>query len=219
MNGPEVLDLRGTVPGPEELASAAAHVREGGILSYPTETVYGFGGLCSPEAIARVRALKRRDEDRPLLVLLRGAQDAVSLVWTDAARELASLFWPGAVTLVLSDPEGAFPPGVRSPAGSVAVRVSPHPLVAGLLELVGEPMTSTSANVPGVAPARSGQEALEAARALGAGPELLVLEAGVLPDSGPSTIVDCTTSVPVVLRQGTVPVSRLRCALPEIHGR
>lgn len=219
MTGPEVLDLRGTVPGPEELAPAVAHVREGGVLAYPTETVYGFGGLCAPGAIARVRALKRREEDRPLLVLLRGVQDAGGLVWTDGARELASLFWPGALTLVLADPEGTFPTGVRSPGGSVAVRVSPHPLVAGLLELVGGPLTSTSANVPGSAPALSGREAFEAARALGAGGELLVLEAGVLPASGPSTIIDCTASVPVVLRQGTVPVSRLRCALPEIHER
>lgn len=216
MSRPAVLDVRGTVAGAEVLAPAAAHVKAGGIVAYPTETVYGFGGLCTPGAVARVRHLKRRDPDRPLLVLIRGAADAEGLAWTGDARELASLFWPGAVTLVLADPGGIFPDGVRSAAGAVAVRVSPHPLVETLLALVGAPLTSTSANAPGAAPARSGAEALGVARELGAGDELLVVDGGVLPPSGPSTIVDCTGPVPAVIREGSVPLSRLRCALPGI---
>ncbi len=163
-------------------------------------------------------ALKRRDADKPLLVLVRDADEVARLAWTAEARELAGIFWPGAVTLVLGDPLGIFPPGIRSPAGSVAVRVSPHPLVRALLERFEEPLTSTSANAPGTAPARSGEEALAAARALGAGAEMLVLDAGTLPGSGPSTIVDCTGARPVVVREGTVPLHRLRCALPDIHG-
>lgn len=216
MTGPSLLDLRGRVPDAEALAPVAAHVREGGIAAYPTETVYGFGGLCTPEAVARVRHLKRRDPDRPLLALIRSVADAEALAWTVEARELASLFWPGAVTLVLADPSGIFPDGVRSAAGAVAVRVSPHPLVGTLLELLGAPLTSTSANAPGAAPARSGAEALAVAEGLGAGEDLLVVETGTLPPSGPSTIVDCTGPVPTVIREGSVPVSRLRCALPGI---
>ena len=219
MTRPRVLDLRGSVPGAEELAPAAAHVAAGGILAYPTETVYGFGGLSTPEAVARVRHLKRRDEDRPLLVLARSMDDVAHLEWTDAARELASIFWPGAVTLVLGDPRGSFPPGIRSAVGAVAVRVSPHPVAASLLAQLPGPLTSTSANAPGKPPAADGTEALAAGVALGAGEELLVLDVGLLPPSGPSTIVDCTGTVPVVLREGTVPLHRLRCAVPEIHAR
>jgi len=144
--------------------------------------------------------------------------EVASLRWSEEARELARIFWPGAVTLVLADPAGIFPPGVRNSAGGVAVRVSPHPLVGVLLEELGAPLTSTSANAPGEPPARSGAEAARAAEALGAGQEMLVLDAGTLPASGPSTIVDCTGARPVVVREGSVPLQRLRCALPDIHG-
>jgi L-threonylcarbamoyladenylate synthase len=219
MRGPALLDLRGTVPAPSELAPAAEHLQGGGLLAYPTETVYGFGGLCTPGAVERLRNLKRRAEERPLLVLVRSADAAAGLEWSDDARELASIFWPGALTLVLADPGRIFPEGVRSSEGTVAVRVCPHPMVAALLELLPTPLTSTSANAPGEAPARSGEEALHAAVALGAGEEMLVMDGGQLPPSGPSTIVDCTGDSPVVIREGTVPLSRLRCALPAIHGR
>lgn len=219
MSAPAVVDLKGAALTPEELEPAAEHLRGGGIIAYPTETVYGFGGLCTRSAVERVRALKRRADDRPLLVLVRGAEDAAGLRWTEAARELAAIFWPGALTLVLADPDGVFPDGVRSAEGTVALRVSPHPLVAALLGRVRAPLTSTSANAPGEAPARSAEEALAVGMRLGAGDELLVVDGGRLPPSGPSTIVDCRGPTPVVVREGTVPLDRLRCALPAIHAR
>ena len=122
------------------------HLRQGRVLAYPTETVYGFGAVCTPEGVDGVRALKGRSEDKPLLVLLPKAEHAAGLAWTDEARELGEVFWPGAVTLVLSDPAGIFPAGIRSSAGTVAVRVSPHPLVRAILSRLDEPITSTSAN-------------------------------------------------------------------------
>ncbi len=218
-SGPVLLDLRGKLPTSSELAPVVDHLRRGGLLAYPTETVYGFGGLCTPAEVGRLRSLKRRAEDRPLLVLVRDAEAAAGLRWSDDARELASIFWPGALTLVLADPQRIFPDGVHSAEGGVAVRVSSHPLVAHLLELLPTPLTSTSANAPGEAPARSGREALHSAVTLGAGEEMLVVDDGHLPASGPSTIVDCTGAEPVVIREGTLPLSRLRCALPALHGR
>lgn len=217
--GPTRLDLRGTIPDAEALVPAVRHLRSGGILGYPTETVYGFGGACTPEAVERIRQLKRREAGKPLLVLIRGMEDADALLWTDEARELATIFWPGSVTIILEDPRGVFPPGIRSPGGAVAVRVSPHPIVGLLLDGLGGPLTSTSANAPGRPPARSGEEALEAAVALGVDSALLVVDGGELPPSESSTVVDCTGPEPWVVREGTVPISRLRCALPGIHGR
>lgn len=219
MGGPSRLDLRGHASEPSALAPVAEHLRHGGLLAYPTETVYGFGGLCTPADVDRVRGLKRRTEDRPLLILVAGVQAAEGLLWTDTARELASIFWPGALTLVLADPGRLFPDGVRSPEGAVALRVSPHPFVAALLDLLPTPLTSTSANAPGALPARSAQEALRSAVSLGAGADMMVVDCGPLPPSGPSTLVDCTGSEPVVIREGTIPLSRLRCAIPGIHGR
>ena len=215
---PAVLDLRGVPADADALLPAAQHVSAGGILAYPTETVYGFGGRCDPDSVRRVRALKRREESKPLLVLVRDADEVAGLRWTDEARELAKIFWPGSVTLVLEDPERLFPEGVRSAQGGVAVRVSPHPVVRLLLDALDGPLTSTSANAPGSPPARSGEEARAAVAALEAGAGLLVVDVGLLPASGPSTLVDCTGPAPVVVREGTVPLHRLRCVLPGIHG-
>ncbi len=217
--GPRRLDVRGEVVDDLALAPVVQHLLADGLLAYPTETVYGFGCALRPAALRALGALKRRGDDSPFLVLLPHAGAAPGLTWTEAARELAALFWPGGLTLVLDDPANTFPEGVRSAAGGVAVRVSPHPLARALPELLGGPITSTSANVPGEPGARSGTDALEAGRRLGGDEKLWVLDAGTLPPSPPSTIVDCTGAVPVVLREGAVPLARLRCAVPEIDGR
>lgn len=218
MSAPAVLSLSGGAPSQDELDPVVRHLAGGGTLAYPTETVYGFGGRCTPGGVERILALKGRGEDRPLLVLLPGPEAAASLRWTDEARELASIFWPGALTLVLADPDSTFPAGVRSRSGAVAVRVSPHPFVAALLGLTREPLTSTSANAPAEAPALTAGDARDAAVRLGAGAEMLVVDAGPLPPSGPSTLVDCSAGQPVVLREGTIPLTRLRCAIPHLHG-
>ena len=213
------IDLRDVPPAEADLGEFVEHLRTGGALIYPTETVYGIGARCSPEGVDRVARLKRREPDKPLIVLIGRREQADDLEWSDQARELATIFWPGAVTLVLPDPRHRFPEGIRSRDGAVAVRMSPHPLVARLLDQLDEPLTSTSANAPGEEPARSGREAAEVARRLGGGADVLVMDGGTLPASGPSTVVDCTSPEPVVIRQGTVPVGRLRCVLPGIHGR
>lgn len=211
-----VLDLRGD---PEaDLAEVVAHVRSGGLVAYPTETVYGLGGACTPGGVRAVRAVKGRAEEKPLLVLVSSARSVAHLRWTDAARELASLFWPGALTLVLEDPEHIFPAGVRETStDAVGVRVTPHPVAARLVEALGTPLTSTSLNEPGGVPAASGSGARAVLERLGA-PDVWLLDAGTLPPSAPSTVVDCTGEEPVVLREGVVPLARLRCAIPEIHG-
>ncbi len=210
----KTLDLRGNPDA--DLSEVVEHIRSGGVVAYPTETVYGLGGACTPEGVQAVRAMKRRPSAKPLIALVESAARVEGLTWTDPARELASIFWPGSVTLVLSDPEGLFPEGVRSTeTGTVAVRVSPHPLVARLLAQLGGALTSTSLNAQGERPASSGSAAREILAKL-SGPAAYLLDVGTLPPSGPSTVVDCTGSEPVVLREGTVPVGRLRCVLPGI---
>ncbi len=213
--GPRVVDLRAEVD--LDLSQAVEHLRRGGLLAYPTETVYGIGGACTPDAVEAVRRAKGRSADKPMLALVSDAGDAPGLVWTEAALELAALFWPGSVTLVLDDPDGTFPDGVRSPRGTVGVRVSPHPVVAALLAAFQAPLISTSLNAPGEPPVSSGGEARELLLRLGAEGAML-LDAGTLPPSAPSTVVDCTGPTPVLLRDGAIPIDRLRCAIPEIHG-
>jgi L-threonylcarbamoyladenylate synthase len=214
--GPALLDAQAH---PDTiLPEVVRHLRGGGVIGYPTETVYGLGGTVAVGAVDRVRELKRRDPGKPLIVLVASADTIPDLRWTDAARELARVFWPGPLTLVLEDPRGIFPPGVRrEDTHAVGVRVSPHPLVARLLAALGGPLTSTSLNAPGERPAASGAEALEVARRLG-GRDVLVLDGGTLADSRPSSVVDCTGPEPVIIREGAVPTSRLRHAVPRIHG-
>ena len=218
-----VFDLRGLEVG---LASAEAalgravdHLRDGGLIAYPTETVYGFGGGCSPATVAALAALKRRDRHSPFLLLVDPRQMPPGLRWTPEARELARAFWPGALTLVLADPEKTFPPGIRGATG-VAVRHTAHSIAAALVEALGEPLTSTSANAPASPPATDADEVAEALRALGAGPDVPILDGGALPPSPPSTVVDCSGPVPLLVREGAIPLSRLRCVIPDLttHG-
>jgi len=214
---PKVIDVRDATRAADTLDSVLEHLKAGGLLAYPTETVYGFGGLPTRAVIEGLVALKKRDPAKPMLLLVPDREAVSDLTWTPEAIELADVFWPGSVTLVLADPEARYPEGVRGSAGSVAIRVSPHPLVQELVRGLGGPILSTSANRPGESPALDAQGALGAAVAAGAGDELWVLDGGDLEPSRPSTIIDCSGPVPVVIREGTVPLGRVRCVLPGIR--
>ena len=214
---PRVIDVRDTPRTAHTLDSVLEHVSAGGLLAYPTETVYGFGGVLTRSVIEGLVALKGRDRAKPMLLLVPDREAVSDLTWTPEAIELAEVFWPGSVTLVLSDPGVRYPDGVRGPAGNVAIRVSPHLLVRELVRGLGGPILSTSANRSGEAPALDAQSALGAAVAAGAGEELWVLDGGDLDPSRPSTIIDCSGPVPVVLRQGAVPLGQVRCVLPGIR--
>jgi L-threonylcarbamoyladenylate synthase len=202
-----------------DLRPVLDHLRAGGLVAYPTETVYGLGGACTPDSVADVFRVKRRDASKPLLALAPSVESLSDLRWSDAARALAEVFWPGSVTLILPDPLGTFPPGVRSEStGAVGVRVTSHPVAARLVASLASPLTSTSLNAPGQTPAATGAEAAGVLDQLGR-EDVWLLDGGILPASDPSTVVDCTGAEPVVLREGSVPIHRLRCVIPEIHGR
>lgn len=214
MSGPRVIPCRNGLLPADELGEVGRHLRSGGLLAYPTETVYGLGGLVEDGPLRALAALKRRDADKPFLLLLPDPQAAAGLVWSRCARKLAERLWPGPLTLVLADPGRAFPAQARGGSGGVAVRMSPAPVARQILGEVGAPITSTSANPPGGAPARSGKEAWDAARALDADERLWVVDAGELLPAPASTIVDCTGRDPVVLRAGALDPSELRETCP-----
>ena len=145
-----------------------------------------------------------------LLVTGRPMAEAWGLAFPPAAAALAREFWPGPLTLVLPGGEGRLPDRLRGPEGGIAVRHTSHALVARLVAGLGYPLTSTSANQPGQAPA-PGAEAIAAifADAIASG-ELLVLDGGPLGNVPPSTIVDCTGPVPRLVREGAIPRPELR---------
>ena len=158
-------------------------------IGIPTETVYGFGGVTTDDVVLRLCALKNRGSEKPMLVLVPRKETVDKLVWTEEALQLADVFWPGPITLVLADPYHLFPSGIRSESGSVAVRISPNPIVRALVEGLDGPLLSTSANEPGRPPALDAYDAMESAHKLGMGSELWVIDAGAIPKSLPSTIV------------------------------
>jgi L-threonylcarbamoyladenylate synthase len=208
---------------PDEVAraipQAVLHLVRQGLIAYPTETVYGLGSIASPEAVRRLAELKGREPGKPFLLLVSDLAmlAAAGLRLTDAAARLAAAFWPGPLTLVLPGGEGVLPDGLRGPEGGIAVRWTSHAGTSRLVAALGSPITSTSANRPKEPGAMTGAEAAGIFAADVAEGRLLVLDAGRLDHSPPSTLVDCTGRVPRVVRAGALPPERLRAIVPALE--
>ena len=181
---------------------AAVHVlREGGLVCFPTDTVYGIGAAAGDDAaVRRLFAVKGRPPDKPLPLLLAESADAARVaVVTQLGKTLASRFWPGALTIVMRKS-----PSYRSLAlaagDTVALRVPDHELVRRIVRDLGGPVTGTSANRAG-APAPV--SAAEVAFQIGEMVELII-DGGRSRERAESTVVDITSTPPVVLREGAV---------------
>ncbi len=182
------------------------HLAGGGLLLYPTETVYGLGSRPVDRDLARLADLKGRPPGKPFLLLVSGIEmaTAVGLEFTPAARVLSREFWPGPLTLVLRGGENQLPAALRGPEGGIAVRHTSHEGVARLIRELGTPLTSTSANRPGEPPT-PGVRAIR--KTFGPALEsgvLLALDAGVLGNVPPSTLIDCTGPQPRIVRDGAI---------------
>ena len=192
----------------EAVLEEAAHcLQDGGLIAFPTDTLYGLAAVASQErAVERLFEAKERLRDRPLPILVASAADvnSVAVEVSPAARRLMEAFWPGGLTLVLRRH-----PGFHSPAlaggDTVAVRVPAHPVALELLRRVGEPLTGTSANLSGHPGPRT---AGDVRRQLGDRVDIIV-DGGSCPGGVESTVVDCTVDPPRVLRGGAVPAERI----------
>ena len=194
------------------------HLAAGGLLGYPTETVYGLGSAPTDAALDALAVLKGRPPKKPFLLLVSSEAMASDwgLVFSRAASALAAAFWPGPLTLVLRGGEGRLPERLRGAEGGIAVRYTSHRGICQLIEVCGVPLTSTSANRPGgqPAPGAAGIDALFS-EAVHSG-QLLVLDGGVLGNVPPSTLVDCTEPVPRLVREGAIPRGELRRAVGSL---
>ena len=172
------------------------------------------------ESVRQLIALKGRPPNKPFLLIVASSDmiGRLGLHLTSYASQLAAKFWPGPLTLVLPGGEKRVPDQLRGPEGGVAVRWTPHRGLTRLIQAYGEPITSTSANRPGVPAATNASQIVEQwSDAIGRG-TLHVLDGGQLSSSPPSTVVDCTGRRPRVIRPGAISAASLRESVPDLVG-
>ncbi len=213
MTAPNLLSVSPVAPERHLLERAARVLQAGGLVAFPTETVYGLGADArSPEAVRRIFAAKGRPADNPLIVHVPDIRTAKSLVthWPETAERLAEAFWPGPLTLLLPKrPE--IPDMVTAGLPAVGLRVPAHPVARALLEVAGLPVAAPSANpYMGISPTTADH----VARGLGDRVDL-ILDGGPTEVGIESTVLDLTGDTPLVLRPGGVSLAALQRVVPE----
>jgi L-threonylcarbamoyladenylate synthase len=197
-----VLPVNAVEPEADVIARAAAVLRGGGLVAFPTETVYGLGASAlDAAAVGRIFAAKGRPANNPLIVHVAEAAEArqVAATWPAAAARLAARFWPGPLTLVLPKRDHV-PDAVTAGGPTVAVRVPAHQVARALIRAAGVPVAAPSANRSSrLSPTR-------AEHVLGglAGRIDLVLDGGPTAGGLESTVLDVTGTPPRLLRPGLV---------------
>lgn len=202
--GSETLLLSAAEPG--SLERAAAALRQGQIVAFPTDTVYGVGVVASNAAgISRLYEVKGRALDKGIPVLLADLDDLPKIAASipEAAQSLMARFWPGPLTLVV--PRRPDLPANISPDANIAVRIPDHPVARALIRAAGGALATSSANLSGQPAATTAREAYDYLR----GRVAIVLDDGPSPGGSASTVVDCTASVLRILRTGPISASDL----------
>ncbi len=187
--------------------SAALILRQGGIVAFPTETVYGLGAsIQKPQAVARVFEVKRRPRFDPLIVHIARAKDLHLVAWSnDLAKRLADVFWPGPLTLVLLKKEPV-PDIVTAGLPTVAVRVPDNDIALRLIDLAGYPVAAPSANLFGcISPTTASHVEENMGRAVD-----IILDGGPCRIGLESTILAIDREdQPTLLRHGGIPVQEI----------
>ena len=198
-----------------DIETAATRLKEGRLVAFPTETVYGLGGnALSDRAVAAIYATKGRPQFNPLIVHVRSLDHAAEYVVLDErATLLAQHFWPGALTMVLPRrPSCGLSLLVSAGLDSVAVRMPDHPVARKLLETSGLPLAAPSANRSGrISPT----EAAHVERELG-GHDVMILGGGACRVGLESTVIDLTGAKPAILRHGSVTAEMLEPVLGKL---
>jgi L-threonylcarbamoyladenylate synthase len=211
----EVLHIDPCQPAPEVIRRAAEVLRGGGLVAFPTETVYGLGAnALDRAAVARIFVAKGRLANNPLIVHIASAEAAQELAaaWPEAAQRLGARFWPGPLTLVVPRSE-IVPDEVTAGGSTVALRVPAHPVALALLVAAGLPIAAPSANrSTSLSPTR----AEHVLRSLD-GRIDLVLDGGPTHGGLESTVLDVTASPPRLLRPGLVAPTDIEAVIGPVQ--
>ena len=181
---------------------AAGIIKAGGLVAFPTDTVYGLGvDPFNREAVERIYLVKQRPENLPLPVLLpdRNAVHGVASEVPQAALLLMERFWPGGLTVILHKSAG-FPDYATAKSDTIAVRVPDHIVPVMLMKRAGVPVVGTSANLSNLPSALTAEEV---EKQLG-GKVDLIIDGGKSPGGTESTLVDMTGPEPAILREGAI---------------
>ncbi|MCS7270984.1 MAG: L-threonylcarbamoyladenylate synthase [Gemmataceae bacterium] len=194
-------------PDPRWLEAAAQLLRQGKLVVFPTETVYGLGANAWDEtAVQRIFAVKGRPATNPLIVHIASREQVTEVVvdWPAVAARLAQRFWPGPLTLVLPK-HARIPPVVTAGGPTVAVRCPAHPVAQALLQQAGVPVAAPSANrSTEISPTRAEHVLPSLGQLVDA-----IIDAGPCPGGVESTVVDLTVDPPRLLRPGLITVPML----------
>ena len=210
----EVVRVDARDPAPDAIARAAEYLRDGRLVAFPTETVYGLGVHALDEtAVRRVFDVKGRPPNDPLIVHVASFDQVNALASRipSVARELTDRFWPGPLTIVLPRSDGV-PSIVTAGLDTVAIRMPSHPVARALLAAARIPIAAPSANLfsrPSPTTAAHVLEDLD-------GRIDMVLDAGPTDVGVESTVVDLSRNVAAILRPGVVDAETLRSVLPRV---
>ncbi len=186
----------------KQLEQGISILKQGGIVAFPTDTVYGLGAAVNlPQAVERVYQVKERPRNMPLLLLLadKSQIEEVAEPVPPIAWLLAAKFLPGALTIVLFKSKSV-PDTVTGGGKTVAIRIPAHPIPLALARGVGTPIVGTSANLSGKPSALTAEEVYTQLD----GKVDLIIDGGRCPGGRESTIVDLTGETPIVLREGAI---------------
>ncbi len=206
----QVIETRVLPVTEESMAEAVRILLAGGLVAFPTDTVYGVGAHAfQPQAVEKLYTAKIRARDKAIPLLLARA-DELSLVAESlppTAGPLVEKFWPGGLTLVVR--KRAIVSDVVSSGPTVAVRVPAHPVPQALIAAMGAPLAATSANRAGHPSPVTAQDVVRELT----GRVELILDGGPCPGGIPSTVLDLTTDPPMVLRAGAITEEDIRAVL------
>lgn len=192
----------------ETIQLALNILQAGGLVAFPTDTVYGVGALAfNNTAVEAIYTAKNRPVEKAIPILIGDAGELTKVASNvpDMAKKFASRFWPGPLTLIV--PKLPTLPEAVSATNTVAVRVPDHQIARALLRASG-PMAVTSANISGQSNPATADEVFAQ---LG-GRIALIIDGGPTPGGIPSTLVDCTGTNPIILREGPIPLEELLSA-------
>ena len=186
------------------IQAAAEAIRRGGLVIFPTETVYGIGcNALDATAVRALYAVKNRPYDKPLLLHLHSMEQAEELAYVDdTARKLLKAFTPGPLSVIVTKKD-TVPSEVTSGGDTVGLRFPEHPVFLAIAREAGVPIAATSANRSGSTSATDGESAAFTDRAD------VVIDGGVCAYSVESTILSLTGETPRLLRQGAIPAERI----------